>query len=118
MLLILKCHRRCGVALRIGLMLAFTALGAVSASAQGCALCYTQAAASGSRMIRALWAGIGILVFPPMVLSVFLTVLTYRKRSRFRCADPEVIHASSDSPPNPSRHLNVQSSSFAKVTHT
>jgi uncharacterized membrane protein len=64
--------------------LLFTALPVY---AQGCALCYTQAAASGSRMIHALLAGIVILVFPSLVLSAFFTILAYRKRSRFRHFD-------------------------------
>jgi len=54
-----------------------------SAAAQGCALCYTQAAASGTRMIHALMAGIVILVFPAMALSVFFMALAYRRRDRF-----------------------------------
>ena len=39
-------------------------------AAQGCALCYTQAASSGSRMIQALKSGILILIAPPTLLSV------------------------------------------------
>jgi hypothetical protein len=54
---------------------------------QSCALCYTQAASSGSRMIQALRDGILILVIPPMFLSVGFTVLTYRKRNQFRRTD-------------------------------
>ena len=55
-----------------------------SAFSQGCALCYTQAASSGSRMIHALRNGILILVIPPMFLSIGVTVLAYRKRNQFR----------------------------------
>lgn len=56
----------------------------IPAHAQGCALCYTQAASSGHRMIQALRNGILILVIPPMFLSVAFTVLVYRKRNQFR----------------------------------
>lgn len=52
--------------------------------AQGCALCYTQAAASTQRFIQALRSGILILVIPPMFLSVMFTVMAYRRRNTFR----------------------------------
>lgn len=51
--------------------------------AQGCALCYTQAAGSGAKMIAALKSGILVLVFPPMGICVFITILGYRKRNKF-----------------------------------
>jgi len=53
------------------------------ASAQSCALCYSQAAGSGSRLIQALRSGILILVFPPMLISIGLAVMAYRKRNHF-----------------------------------
>jgi hypothetical protein len=53
------------------------------ASAQSCALCYSQAAGSGSRLIQALRSGILILVFPPMLISIGLAVMAYRKRNQF-----------------------------------
>jgi hypothetical protein len=52
--------------------------------AQGCALCYTQAANSGNRMIQALKEGIVILVIPPMLLSLGVAYLVYQKRNQFR----------------------------------
>jgi len=56
--------------------------------AQGCALCYTQAASSGSRIIQGLRSGILVLVIPPMFMSVGITILAYRKRNQFhRSAD-------------------------------
>ena len=64
------------------------ALGAVPARAQGCSLCYTQAAAAGKRMIQALRSGILVLIFPPMGICIGLTVLSYRKRNRFHDAQP------------------------------
>ena len=51
--------------------------------AQSCALCYSQAAGSGARLIQALRSGILILVFPPMLICVALAVMTYRKRNQF-----------------------------------
>jgi hypothetical protein len=51
--------------------------------AQGCALCYTQAAGSGSRMIAALKSGILILVIPPMLICLGITWMAYKKRNEF-----------------------------------
>ena len=56
----------------------------VTASAQSCALCYTQAASSGSRMIQALKSGILILIAPPTLGSVGVIVVMYRKRNQVR----------------------------------
>jgi hypothetical protein len=50
--------------------------------AQSCALCYTQAAASGHRMIHGLRAGIVVLIIPPMFMSVGITWLAWKKRNR------------------------------------
>jgi hypothetical protein len=54
------------------------------ASAQSCALCYTQAAASGSRMIQALRSGILILIAPPTFGTIGMIVVCYRKRNQTR----------------------------------
>jgi len=51
--------------------------------AQNCPLCYTQAAGAGARVIQALRSGILILVVPPMLICVALTVMAYRKRDQF-----------------------------------
>jgi hypothetical protein len=69
------------------LLVLFLLLGSSAASAQGCALCYTQAAASGNRMIHALQQGIIILVVPPMFLSILFTALVFKKRNEFRNAE-------------------------------
>ncbi len=55
-----------------------------AASAQSCALCYTQAASSGARMIQALKSGILILIAPPTLMSVGLIFVCYRKRNQTR----------------------------------
>jgi ABC-type dipeptide/oligopeptide/nickel transport system permease component len=57
-------------------------LGNAAAYAQGCALCYTQAAGSGHRFIQGLRTGILVLIVPPMFMSVGITILAYRKRNR------------------------------------
>ncbi len=74
--------RLVGIAL-VGLILLAAAL---PARAQGCALCYTQAASAGARMIQALRTGILVLIFPPMFMSVGIAWLAYRKRNQFRDA--------------------------------
>ncbi|HTP69021.1 MAG TPA: hypothetical protein VMJ35_08970 [Dongiaceae bacterium] len=51
--------------------------------AQNCALCYTQAASAGSRMIAALRSGILILVLPPMLICLGITWMAYKKRNQF-----------------------------------
>jgi len=68
-------------------LLAAGVLAANSACyAQSCALCYTQAAASGSRIIQGLRSGILVLIIPPMFMSVGITLLAYRKRNQFHRA--------------------------------
>ncbi len=56
---------------------------AATSYAQSCALCYTQAASSGSRIIQGLRSGILVLVIPPMFMSIGITVLAYKKRNQF-----------------------------------
>ena len=67
-------------------LLVLSLLASLPAHAQSCALCYTQAASSGHRMIHALQSGILILIIPPMFLSIGFTLLAYRKRNQFRQA--------------------------------
>jgi len=64
-----------------GLLLLLTAVPAFS---QQCALCYTQAASSGSRMIQALKSGILILILPPTLGSIGMIFVVYRKRNQTR----------------------------------
>jgi hypothetical protein len=76
------------------LMLVMVLAGVVAlltstASAQSCALCYTQAAASGTRMIQALKSGILILIAPPTLGSVAVIVVMYRKRNQVRGIESE-----------------------------
>ena len=83
----MKAHRvtwqyiRCGVLRAAVLLMAL--LVPTLAFAQNCALCYTQAAGSGSRMIHALKSGILILMIPPMCICIGLSVMAYKKRNQF-----------------------------------
>ena len=54
---------------------------------QSCALCYTQAASAGNRMIQALQSGILILIVPPTLMSVGMIFIVYHKRHQFRRDD-------------------------------
>jgi len=67
---------------RLAALLAALAVPALT-YAQNCALCYTQAAGAGSRMIAALKSGIVILVIPPVLICIGLTVMAYKKRNQF-----------------------------------
>jgi hypothetical protein len=73
----------CGIAL-VGLIIL---LAPVPAFGQNCALCYTQAAASGPRMIQALKSGILILIAPPTFMSIGVIFVCYRKRHQTRDED-------------------------------
>jgi len=59
-------------------------LSAAPAFSQSCALCYTQAASSGSRMIQALKSGILVLIVPPTLGSIGMILIIYRKRNQIR----------------------------------
>jgi hypothetical protein len=67
--------------LLVGFAVVFIAMPAFS---QSCALCYTQAASAGHRMIEALRSGIIVLMIPPACMSVGISVLAYRKRNQFK----------------------------------
>ena len=62
-------------------------LTAVPAFSQNCALCYTQAASSGARMIQALKSGILILIVPPTLGSIGMIFVVYHKRNQVRRTD-------------------------------
>ena len=62
-------------------------LAPATAFAQSCALCYTQAASSGARMIQALRSGILILIAPPTFMTIGMIFVCYRKRNQTRDDD-------------------------------
>lgn len=71
----------------VGLIVLLAALPAFS---QSCALCYTQAASAGRRMIEALRSGILILIIPPTLGSIGMIFLVHRKRNQCRGDGKEV----------------------------
>jgi hypothetical protein len=66
------------------IVLAALLLFATPLPAQSCALCYTQAASAGARVIQALRSGILILIFPPTLMSIGMIFIVYRKRNQVR----------------------------------
>src|SRR5438094_4355588 len=67
--------------------LAMTLADPTVASAQGCAMCYTAAAAAKATAIKALRSGILILLFPPGLIFIAILVVAYRRRNSFN--EPE-----------------------------
>jgi hypothetical protein len=54
------------------------------AFSQNCALCYTQAASAGARMIEALRSGILVLIVPPTLMWLVIAAIAYTKRNQFK----------------------------------
>jgi hypothetical protein len=65
----------------------FLLLTATPAFSQNCALCYTQAASAGARMIAALKSGILILIVPPTLGSIGMIFVVHHKRNQFKRTD-------------------------------
>lgn len=84
----------------LSFVIALALLLPAAAGAQGCALCYTQAAGSGPRMIAALKSGILVLMFPPMGICMFITILGYRKRNKFHALESERSNVVEERGPN------------------
>jgi hypothetical protein len=72
-----------GISLRRAVTLLVSLWIPSAAFGQNCALCYTQAAGAGSRVIGALRSGILVLVIPPVLICIGLTVMAYKKRNQF-----------------------------------
>jgi hypothetical protein len=62
-------------------------LTAMPAFSQNCALCYTQAASAGARMIAALKSGILVLIVPPTLASIGMIFVVHHKRNQVRRTD-------------------------------
>jgi hypothetical protein len=75
--------------IQIGLVVLALLAAPLSAYSQGCALCYTQAASAGARMIASLRSGILILIIPPMLMTLGVAVVAYRRRNYFTNHEPD-----------------------------
>ncbi len=82
------------------LLLALALLAALPAFGQGCALCYTQAAGAGPKMVQALRSGILVLIFPPMGICIMLTWMGYRKRNKYFSVEEEEARVAQQEGPN------------------
>ena len=59
-------------------------LASLPAFSQNCALCYTQRASAGARMIEALRSGILILIIPPTLMSIGMIFIVHHKRNQYK----------------------------------
>lgn len=66
-------------------------LSARSALAQGCALCYNDASATGPQGIAALRHGILILAIPPMLIFAAMIAILYKRRNAHHDAIQPVL---------------------------
>jgi hypothetical protein len=76
---------KAGLALRISILIAGCAalalLAAPHAAAQGCAMCYQNASATGAQGAAALRHGILVLLFPTLTIFLGVFGLIYRRRN-------------------------------------
>ena len=79
-------RRRSLALLALGLLALGLLVLPLPAFSQNCALCYTQAASAGARMIQALKSGILILIIPPTLGSVGMIFVMRHKHHRTRRA--------------------------------
>jgi hypothetical protein len=77
----------------VGLIALLILAAPIPAFSQSCALCYTQAASSGARMIAALKSGILILVLPPTLGSIGMIFVVYQNRHQVRRSEQGVDSA-------------------------
>jgi hypothetical protein len=81
------------VAAALAAAFATALLSAHSAFAQGCALCYSDASATGPHGIAALRHGILVLAIPPMLIFAAIFFTLYRRRN----LSHNVVHPSTSS---------------------
>ena len=68
--------------IRIAVLIAVLTAPAL-ASAQGCAMCYNNAAAANPAAIHALRSGILVLMIPPVLIFTGVCLFALRNRNRF-----------------------------------
>lgn len=76
-------------------LLAGTLISAPAVFAQGCALCYNDASATGPQAQAALRHGILILLIPPMLIFSGLFGMLYQRRNATHEASPAMQQPSS-----------------------
>jgi hypothetical protein len=68
-------------ALKWGLTVAAVVAAPSALYAQGCAMCYQNAAAAGPRTAEALRHGILVMLFPPLFIFAGIIVMAHRRRN-------------------------------------
>jgi hypothetical protein len=68
-------------AVKYGLAVAAVIAAPSALYAQGCAMCYQNAAAAGPRTAEALRHGILIMLFPPLFIFAGIIVMAHRRRN-------------------------------------
>ena len=84
----MNCHRALQWTIRF-MAGAAGIFAAASAFAQGCAMCYNNAAASKAAGIQALKSGTLILLIPVLLLFAGILAAAFRSRNRFNAAYAE-----------------------------
>jgi hypothetical protein len=82
---------RLRIAAKLTALLAALVACARTASAQGCAMCYQNAAAAGPQGITALRHGVYFLIFPTLAIFVGFFTLLYRRRNATRTQSQSAI---------------------------
>ena len=75
---------RLRMATKLAALASALAACARTASAQGCAMCYQSAAASGPQGITALRHGVYFLIVPTLAIFIGFFTLLYRRRNASR----------------------------------
>jgi hypothetical protein len=73
-------YRRCSG----GAIAALLFLLPVAAWGESCPFCYSKAMSSSAGMLQAFRSGIIILMIPPFLMSIGITLLVYKRRNSFR----------------------------------
>ena len=92
----LKQWRVVGVAIASAAFLLL--LSPAALHAQGCAMCYQNAASSGAKLIAALRHGILLLMFPPLLIFAGIIGLAYNRRDTFAEYSEADVSANPDLP--------------------
>jgi hypothetical protein len=75
--------------------------------AQGCAMCYQNAASSGAKLIAALRHGILLLMFPPLLIFAGIIGLAYNRRDTFAEYPEADVSANPDAPVEENHEVDI-----------
>jgi hypothetical protein len=101
----LKQWRVVGVAIASAAFLLL--LSPAALHAQGCAMCYQNAASSGAKLIVALRHGILLLMFPPLLIFAGIIGLAYNRRDTFVEYPEADVSANPDAPAKENHEVEI-----------